>query len=345
MSPSDPARRAFLEQFLRDRLVGPAAGAEWARILAAAWRALSARPVETLLPRAEANLLVDAYLTPERLMELVRPIAGTIVREAVAQLRADQEPLDRWVPKASAERIERIAARPKMVDPAWIRTLFQERAVEELLADTLYATIRDFSTIVPRLLMSLLPTGRLGVLGGAAGIGARIVEELERRLEPEIKSFLKSGTKRALERASDYALAHLDDPVSRELRKNVVRFVLARSPSFHVAALEDEVLREIEEIAVEIARHVAGDPELRARIARTLDDIYERWGSLSLEEALRRLGAAVDPPLDAWAAASWPLVSAAIDGAGLARELSRLVDEAIEAFSRDPSLAPSGPAS
>jgi hypothetical protein len=317
-----------LARWLHERLRGPRGEADWRVLFEAGWdRALEAR-VSEILPRALVDRVAHEHLTPDRLAALSRPFAGAILRDAVTDLRQDRAAIERWVPKEARAILDRIATRPGLIDPEWIRSMFRERAVEVVLADTLYAAIRDFATSLPKLIMSMLPkSGALGMLGGAAGLGAKVAEEVERRLEPEIKNFLAGGTKRALEHMAEFTVAHLDDPVSREFRRNFVHFAISRSPAFHVQAVTEEVLTDVSTLVDHIARHVATQGESKEIVKRVLDRVEADWGPLQVKVALEKLGVTERPPIDALAAATWPLVSVILDGPAVKSWLEGLLDE------------------
>lgn len=328
--------RTEIKRWLEERLTGPRGRDDWRRAIEHAWDAWLETRVDLLLPRPELERLIEEAVGTERLAELVHPWASEVLARAVTEMQADRQPIERWVPDVARQKLEAIASRPGMVDPEWIRSMFRERAVEVVLADTLYAAMRDFSTTLPKLLLSLLPTSRFGVLGGAVGLGTKIAEEIERRLEPEIKSFLTVGTKRAMDRAADFTVAHLDDPISREFRKNAVKFALSKSGAFHTRALEPAVLQEVAEVADHIARHVSTRDEAREITRRVLDRVAADFGPLRAKDALERLGITSRPPFDLWAEATWGLVQAAITAPQLKAWIEGLLDELLDEWGRTP---------
>lgn len=295
--------RVLIERMRSDR-----GRADHRRLVERGYQALLEAELGAVFPRTSADRVLSAVLNSDRLADLVRPSAGAILSEVVAEMKRDARPLSRFVPKEAEDAIERIAARPGLVDPRWIRAIFQEKAVEAIVADTLYSAIRDFSTVLPRFFLGLLPTRGLGVLGTAAGLGGKIMEEVEKRIEPEIRSFLVGGTKRALDRAADFAVAHADDKTSLELRRNLVHFVLKESPAFHARPLEAPVLAEVSVSAEAIARRVGESEEIKERAAELLDRFYAAHGARPVRELLTALGVKLEPDLDVIAEATWGLL-------------------------------------
>jgi hypothetical protein len=304
--------------------------ADFEQVVRGAVAQVLATPVERLVPRASADAIVAAHLDPARLAALVHPIFRGALVDLHAASADDARPLETWVPEATRRRMERLVARPGWVDKSYIEAFFKEPAIEALLADTLYSAMRDFTTTLPKLVMAALPTGRLGMFGAAAGIGAKLAEELERRLEPELKAFLGTGTKRALEQAARFAVARADDPPSLELRKNILRFVLHASPKFHLRPIDASVLAEVDTIAGEIAAHVATLPESRAYVAKLLDRFYATHGAGTVDALLRAIGHDAALPVDAWIEATWPAVQVLLEGPEVRALVDRLVDETLD---------------
>lgn len=295
--------RVLIERMRSDR-----GRADHRRLVERGYQALLEARLDAVFPRSAADLVVAAVLKSERLVDLVRPSAGVILSQIAAEMKSDARPLSRFVPPEAEDAIERIAARPGLVDPRWIKAIFQEKAIEAIVADTLYSAIRDFSTVLPRFFLGLLPTRGLGVLGTAAGLGGKIMDEVEKRIEPEIRSFLVGGTKRALDRAADFAVAHADDKTSLELRRNLVHFVLKESPAFHARPLEPVVLADVAVIAEAIAARVGESEEIKERARVLLDRFYAAQGAAPVRDFIAALGVKLEPDLDVIAEATWPFL-------------------------------------
>ena len=326
--------------WLVERLTGPRGREDWNRVVEAGWQHCLATPLRTLIPPDAARTYAITHLDPDRMADLVRPVVHTLLPALVEHYRKDTAPLGRWVPDAARGAIERMVSRPGLVHEEWIRALFRQRVVEAVMADALYRGIRDFSTIMPRLVLSLMPTQRFAKLGGAGAIGKRIVEELEKRIEPEIKVFLEGGTKRALARAADFAVGHRDDDAALAFRRNVVQFVLSKSPSFHAHAVSDEMLADLEPIAQSVAKHMAGREESKRLVEETIAEVDRAYGAMPLGEALRAVGLEKQPDREAWAAVTWPAVVECANAPGVRDWLDGLVRELLE---RHETSAPESP--
>jgi len=306
--PDDEALTAELQGWLRERLAGEEGRKEWRRLIEAAWNHLRCATLDTIVQEQQAATLIESYLEPARIRDLILPGIRAVVPSVVARMRRDTEPLSRWVPQETQDEIKRMASAPGLVHDDWIRAVFKQEAVEAVMADALYRGLRDFSTILPRIILSLLPTSRLPGFGGAGAMGKRLLDEFEKRLEPEIKSFLTGGTQRALTRAAEFAIQKKDSPQSVKARTELIDFVLSHSASFHVQAITDERIASAEPIAEAIAERIAAREESKTVLREELDYFFRVNGGRPVGEILETIGIRSTPDFDAWAAATWPAV-------------------------------------
>ena len=169
-------------------------------------------------------------------------------------------------------------------------------------------------------------------MGSAGAIAEKLITDLERRIEPEIKSFLSERSEQILERAAEFAIGKLDDPASIEFRANLVRFVLSKSPAFLVGAADDELIEDIGIVAELSARHVVEMPELRADIHTWIDRAIAYAEGMSLGEALHLEGIEVRPPIEALAEATWPAFIAVLGSPQAQVWMDTLLDELIDEY-------------
>ncbi len=317
-----------LAAFLKARLSSDRTRDDWRRVLEGAWEHLLSVPLETFLG-SEVDAVVEAHLTRERIVDAVRPGIRLWLESTLVEARKDDRPIGRWVPAEAKAKMLELASRKGFVDPRWVEHIFQQKAMEDVITDTLYQSLRDFSTIIPRLVASLTPSilGRIASIG--TSVGSKIVDEIERRLEPEIRKFLDKGGRKALDGAARFTIDHLDDPVSIEARKNTVLFALAQSPAFHVAHLDDEMVTAIDEIAEAIALSVADDPETRAIAKSVLDRLRQTHGPAPVRAWLEVIGLRAAPPFEAWAAVSWPYLKTILASPACEAFLDQLAEEAV----------------
>jgi len=330
-----PEKRAALKRWLRDRLTeGERPREEWRQLWEATWEHLLATPVHDLIDAGAVKALADRLADPELITELSRPIAATLAPAIIAEIREDDEPVDRFLPPEAQEKLQQTLARPGLVHPDWVRAMFRGDAAEAVLNDALYRALHEFSTLLPRLLVKISPMGRFGVLGSAGALAEKLIEELEKLIEPEIKSFLAESTERVLERAADFTIAKIDDPASIEFRATFVRFILSKSPSFYMEVADDELVEDIGEIVELTARHVLGMPDFRADVHARIDQVIKYSAGKSVGEALQLGGNTPRPPIDALAEATWPAFITVLASPQAQTWVDGLLDELIDEYER-----------
>lgn len=328
---------ATLATWLKARLTGDRARLEWRSLLEAGTERVLDGRLGTLLPAAEVEALIAAWLTTDRIADAVRPVIRLGLAELVREARDDHEPLGRFVPVAARGKLLDLVSQKGLVHEEWVRQLYSQKAMEALVSETLYTALRDFSSIVPRIVQSVMPSalGKLASLGGkvAGAAGGRAFDEVEKRLEAEIRRFLELGTRKALDGAAKFTVEHIDDPVSLEARRNLASFVLGQSPSFHVRPATDERLAAIDELAAEIARYVAQHPDTRATLSRIVARQKASHAEKTVRAWLAELGATEPPPYDEWANLTWPALSAILEAPEVERWLGTLAAEIAELVS------------
>ena len=332
--------RVKLRRWLQARLTeGQQPKDEWRQVLEATWDHLLATRLDDWIDPDAAKILANQLADPELIAELSRPIVAVVARKVIAELRKDDEPLSRFLPPEARHRLHQTLARPGLVHPDYVRAVFRGEAAEAILNDALYRALRDFSTLLPRLMIKVSPLRRFGVMGGAGTLAEKLIREIESLIEPEIRSFLAEGTERLLASAAEFAIAKLDEPASIEFRRALVDFVLSKSASFHMSTLSDPLFDDLGAIIESTAKHVAQMPEVRADVQTWIDRALASSTDKTLAEALHIDPARGRPPLGALADTSWPAFKTMVKSAqteqwmdslleGLLEECERLADNA-----------------
>ena len=330
-----PEKRAALKRWFRDRLTeGERPKEEWRQLWEATWDHLLDTPVLDLVDANTAKALADRLVDPELVTELSRPIVANVAQVVIAELRADDKPVDRFLPPDAQDKLQEALARPGLVHPDWVRAMFRGEAAEAVLNDALYRALQDFSTLLPRLLVKISPVGRFGVLGSAGAFAEKLIEELEKLIEPEIKSFLADSTGRVLERAAEFTIAKIDDPASIEFRATFVNFVLSKSPAFFLDAADDALIADMGAVVELTARHLAEAPETREGVRKWIDRAIDYCEGKSVGEALELDGKRARPPIDALADATWPAFTTLLTSPQAQRWTGGLLDELLDEYER-----------
>jgi hypothetical protein len=329
------SKRAALKLWLRDRLTeGERPKEEWGELWEATWDHLLATPLRDLIDPNTAKAVADRLFDPELITGLARPIVAGVAHVVVAELRADEQSVDRFLPAEAQEKLHEALARPGLVHPDWVRAMFRGEAAEAVLNDALYRALKDFSTLLPRLMVKVSPIGRLGALGSAGAFAEKLIEELEKLIEPEIKSFLANSTERVLERAAEFTIAKIDDPASIEFRATFVDFMLSKSPAFFLEAASDELIGDMGAVVELSARHLAEAPEMHAGIHGWIDRVMDYSADKTLGEVLQLEESPARPPIDALADATWPAFIAVLASPQAQAWMDTLLDELIDEYER-----------
>jgi hypothetical protein len=327
--------RSALKAWLRQRLTeGERPRKEWRALWEATWDQLLATPVRELVDANAAKAFAERLIDPDLVMELSRPTVVNVARVVVAELREDDQSIDRFLPPDAREKLQEALARPGLVHPDWVRAMFRGEAAEAVLNDALYRALKDFSTLLPRLMVKISPVGRFGMLGSAGAFAEKLIEELEKRIEPEIKSFLADSTERILERAAEFTISKIDDPASIEFRSNFINFVLAKSPAFLLEAADDELIGDMGVIVELSARHVEEMPELRAGVHHWIDRAMVYTVDKTLAQTLEIENVELRPPIGALADATWPVFTSVLASPQAQAWTDQLLDELIEEYER-----------
>ena len=300
---------AQLANWLTARLTGPAAQGEWTRLVVGVTDRALATPIENLLPPEEFEALVQAWLTPERFEGFGRFVVFGMP-EGLGEARALDDPLGAWLSEETQTALVQLVRRPGWVSDDWVRAVFAQQVSEDVLYDVLQRGLRDFSTLIPRVLERLLPggLGRLASLGTKAS--TRAFDEVERLLEGEIKKWLERGARRSVEAAAQLVIDRLDAPAGQTGRENLLRFGLERSPAAHVGALDEDATVAVQHVARLVARDLGRYPRGREAVQGVAKRLYARYRAQPLSELLGDAGLRAEPlPSEAWARATWPAVS------------------------------------
>jgi hypothetical protein len=307
---------------------------EWRQLWEATWDHLLGTPVHDLIDANTAKALADRLVDPVLVTELSRPVVANVSQVVIAELRKDERPVARFLPPEAQDKLQEALARPGLVHPDWVLAMFKGEAAEAVLNDALYRALKDFSTLLPRLLVKISPMGRLGVLGSAGALAEKLIVELEKLIEPEIKSFLADSTERVLERAAEFTIAKIDDPASIEFRATFVSFMLSKSPAFFLDAADDELIGDMGAVVEMSARHLAETPETRESIREWIDRAMDYFAGKTLGEALEIDRSRAQPPIDALADATWPAFMTVLASPQAQTWMDTLLDELIDEYER-----------
>jgi hypothetical protein len=277
-----------------------------ARVLEAGWDRALTLPLETLVPRAALRSAMDAHLKPAWVEAVVVPSAKAYLETLNQRMQSSQTPLGAWMSPVARKDLEALVAAEGALDPAWVKAVFEQQLVEDILTDTMLWVLREFAQLVPRLLESLPGLGaRFGPL---ASVSRKLIEELEKRIEPEIKKFLEKRARSALEGATRFACMHIDDDVAKRGRRNLMRFALDQPVSFHWQSVSAPRFETFTRVALELIRNWAASPVTHGVVDQVIDEIYQTFGAKPVQQSLDALGIRARPDFSTLAQVIRPVV-------------------------------------
>jgi hypothetical protein len=317
--------------FLEARLTSPEAEREWRANAAKAREALMAARVGDVIDPASLADALESTLTAGAVERVARPIARRLLPVVLAELRADRGRVGERVPPPARARLEALLARPGSVPDRLLREIAQQDAIEEVLRDVLYDGFKEFAERVNPFtaewgIPSLLK--RMSVFGGAMGKGIEAVKaEFDRRLEPEIRRYLASFSRRGLDRMVDVTIARADQPASVALRRHLLAWVLEQEIGVLAREADAEAIAIVQEIGMDVTALELDRAEGRARRRAILGEIIDGAKDRTVGEALASLGVTVQVDDEAVARASWPLVKTLLSSEPARAWIASLVRE------------------
>ena len=298
--------------FLETRLGEGAAREDWTRSFREgyAW-ALTLRVRDVLDPVALTDGVAKA-LTADSVKALFAPASRDIHRRVLAAMKKDDSRLGDYVPAEARLAIDELLERSDLVPERLVRNIFDQEAIEEAIRDTLYDGLKEFNEGVNPFFADWgLPAilKRMPIGGGTIlkSMGA-MRGEFDKRLDPEIRKFLLTFSRKAKVKLADFFITKGGDPKSIELRKNVVSFLYSQSLKELLAGVDDEASRKSEIAAEHIALETLRRDVPRERLREGIEAFLKEHGDGTFGEWLKAAGAASEPDLDAWASLLWPHV-------------------------------------
>ncbi|AKT36011.1 hypothetical protein [Chondromyces crocatus] len=329
--------KAKQSAFLRTRLVSEQAARDFRTSLPAGWAALLATPLGDLTDPAALNRALDAALQGPSASRAIRPAATAILSPLIEAARKEPSRAGEFLPTEAHAKLRRLAARPKILSEKLVRQVLESEAMDEVMTDILSSMLRDFSHRVNPLvaewgLPSLLK--RISLFGLGKGLEA-VRAEFERRLDPEIFSFLRSSSRKALRETSDALVQRAAQPKHVALRQHLATWLLEQRIAELLDALDDEGAALAQELLVDALNHGLSRKDLAERRRAAILAFYIEHRTHPVGDVLARHGITFEPDFDALAGALWPLVRAACESAPVQAWLETIVAEFFDGLPDD----------
>ncbi|MFO0760797.1 MAG: hypothetical protein U0359_30250 [Byssovorax sp.] len=319
--------------FLRTRLTSAAAEAEWKANFAGITRDFLAMKLGALCDSAAIGRAIEAAIAADLVEKAARPAARRALALTLAELRNEKGTLGARVPAPAREKIDKLLTRPGLLPERLLRELVEQEAVEEMMRDVLYDALKEFSEKVnPFVAEWGLPAllKRLGPFGMGKGFES-MRADFDKRLEPEIRKFLKGFSKKALRQAVQGILDKADEPKSIAVRRHLAAWTMSQEIAQTAKSADAEAIALAQEIGLDLLAAELGREASRARVRAMLDEAIAQRRDRTVGEVLGELGVEIMPETEALAAAIWPVVKAALGSPTATAWIEGMVREFYEA--------------
>ncbi|MBW2454456.1 MAG: hypothetical protein JRI68_08090 [Deltaproteobacteria bacterium] len=301
-----------------------------------AFGTLLATPLGELVDLPASSAALAAVQAEGLASETIVPALQFALRESMARMSQRGESLGELVGEQGREAVVALAARPDVVDETLLRALAEDDAMVAAMKDVLYEALVQFSDRVnpfvadwglPRLLDQLPLFGK-GTLRKAF---ASTRAEFDKRLEPEIKKFLKGFARKGTMQLVALLLDKRGEPELQAMRQHLAELMLDQRLSEMTWSPDEERGAQLSDTIVAALVGALRHPVTRQLLEQAWEELLDRWSPQPLGEVLDELGIA-RPEVVPFAAASWPAVRAALTSAGALDGLARAIDGAHEAW-------------
>lgn len=317
--------------FLEARLVSPEAAAEWLDNAPAIHDVILAARVGDVVDPGALGAAIDAALTGEAVERAARPLLRKLMPVVLAELRSERGKVGDRVPAAARRHVDALIARPGLMPERLFREIVEQDAIDEMMRDVLYDGFKEFAEKVNPFtaewgIPSILK--RSSLLGGAMTKGLDTVKaELDRRMEPEIRRFLATFSRRGLRRMVDVTITRADQPASIAVRRHLVAWVLDQEIAALAREADHEALALARELALDVAAAELDRAESRARRRALVEAAVGAVKDRTVGEVLAELGVTLRVDDRALAAAAWPVVKTALQSGPVRAWLGKMVRE------------------
>jgi len=304
----------------------------WCAFNEDAFGALLGTPVGQLVDLPAAAAALAAVQAEGMASGTIRPALRFALTESLGRASQQGETLGEIVGDEGRDTIVALAARPDVLDETLLRALAEDEAMVAAMKDVLYEALVQFSDRVnpfvadwglPRLLDQLPLFGK-GTLRKAFDSTRA---EFDRRLEPEMKKFLKGFARKGTQQLVALLLDQRGEPELVAMRQHLAELMLDQrlsklcwSPAEpRGAELRDTILAAL----VGALRH----PTTSEQLEKAWRELLARFADRPLGDVLAELG--IEPPaVEVFAAASWPAVQVALTSPAALDGLARAIDKA-----------------
>lgn len=318
--------------FFLSRVVSDEAKLEWRAHFKHGVETLLESPLERIASADSLDRAIVSALRKESFVRAIRPISRSIHLDAVRTLRTEKTKVGGYVPKEARQKIDALLARPKLVQEKLLRRVLEQDAMEETMRDVLFDALKEFNEKVnpfvadwglPGIMKKLGPFG-FGPVGKAIeGVRA----EFDKRMEPEMRKFLQTFSRKALTKTGDLMSKNDGSPKFIELRKAVVAWIYESEVREFLSGVDDEGAKLGHGAALDILEHVSLLEDVQRRRRAAIKAFFELHAKDPVRKIMADYGGAPDVDTDALADATWPALVQLLSSEPVRAHFAKLLDE------------------
>lgn len=318
--------------FFLARVVGEEAEREWRAHVKDGVHTLLETPLGLVVSAEALDHAVCAALRKESFARMIRPISRSIHTETVKALRVEKTKIGGYVPKPAREKIDALLARPKLVQDKLLRQVLEQDAMEETMRDVLFDALKEFNEKVnpfvadwglPAIMKKLGPFGFGPVSKAIDGVRA----EFDKRMEPEMRKFLQTFSRKALTKTGDLMSKNSGSPKFIELRKAVVAWIYEQEIRELLGGVDDEGATLAHGAVLDVIEHSNALDYVQKRRRAELDAFMAAHGKDPVRKVMADYGGVPEIDTDALADATWPALRALLASEPVRAHFGKLLDE------------------
>ncbi len=251
---------------------------------------LLARPIAELIDAAWlAKAITDGVRSSARSPEFERWVAERVERTLTRADRLDGALGDR-IPMTLLGPLEKALGRPYQPDRELVRALFDHPSTRTILREVLQANILEFGKRMRAMMPDAgkLPGGGLAsrLAGVAKGVATAVGGELERQLEPKVKSFVEDILGVTVDMMIDRVSSEGFAPEFSAWRIDVLHALLGQPIDRLVAERHKYPPQEFAADVAAILRALAAWRGLAEQIEEVVTELIREHGDQSAREFL-----------------------------------------------------------
>ncbi len=329
---------------LRDAMVAQArqwlsddrAEQAWGAFSRDAFAAMLATPLGELVDGDALAAAIAAAQAEVFAEGTLRPALRFAVQDTMERLSVLDEPLSDLLGERGREAVVTLAAHPEVIDQSLMRALAQDEAMVAAMKDVLYEALMQFSERVnpfvadwglPRLLDQLPLFGK-GTLRRAF---QSTRADFDKRLEPEIKKFLKGFASKSTQQLVALLLDKRGEPELMAMRQHLVELMLDRRLSELCWSPDEPRGQQLSDAIIEALIGALSHSSTHRELEQAIRQLIARWADQPLGEVLDELGIA-PPDVTPFAVTSWLAVRAVLTSDAALDGLARAIDGAHDAW-------------